>query len=134
MARSCSKQASWRRSSHNRGVANARQLVTWWGWAVSGFLVLVGMIGLFTENIGPLPTNRIPALGTNLGAGLVGFAFARFGRVDIFVLLVGIGMLVLAVLGFLSSTQPWLYAMLHMNIAESTSEAVSGVLSLVLWL
>ena len=112
----------------------ARQLLTWWAWAVAGFLVIVGAIGLFTEKIGPLPTNRIHALGTNLAAGLAGFAFARFGREDLYVLLVGIGMLVLAVLGFLPGTQPWLYRTLHMNLAESTFEAVSGVISLVLWL
>jgi len=101
---------------------------------VSGFLVLVGMIGLFTATIGPLPTTRVHALGTNLAAGLVGFGFARFGRVDVFVLLVGSGMLVLALLGFLPATQPWLYETMHMNIAESTFEAVSGVVSLTLWL
>ena len=115
-------------------MATPKQLVDWWGWAVSGFLVLVGMIGLFTENIGPLPTNRVHALGQNLVVGLIGFAFARFDAEDVFVLLVGIGMLVLAVLGFLPQTQAWLYATLHMNVAESTFEAVSGVISLSLWL
>jgi hypothetical protein len=115
-------------------VATPRQLVNWWGIAVSSFLVIVGMIGLFTENIGPLPTNRVHALGTNLAVGLIGFAFARFDAEDVFVLLVGIGMLVLALLGFLPQTQPWLYARLHMNLAESVFEAISGVVSLTLWL
>ena len=115
-------------------MASPKQLVTWWGWAVSGFLVLVGMIGLFTTKIGPLPTNRVHALGTNLAAGLVGFGFARFGRVDIFVLVAGIGMLVLAVLGFLPQTQPWLYDTMAMNLAESTFQAISGVISIALWL
>jgi len=115
-------------------VASPRQLVTWWAWIVSGFLVIVGMIGMFTENIGPLPTNRVHALGTNLAVGLVGFAFARFDAEELFVLLVGIGMLVLAVLGFLPATQPWLYETMHMDIAESTFEAISGVVSVTLWL
>jgi hypothetical protein len=115
-------------------VATPQQLVKWWGIAVSAFLVIVGMLGLFTESIGPLPTNRVHALGTNLAVGLVGFAFARFDAEDVFVLLVGIGMLVLAVLGFLPQTQPWLYTTLHMNRAESVFEAISGVVSLTLWL
>jgi hypothetical protein len=114
-------------------VASARQLVTWWGYLVSGFLVLVGMIGLFTENIGPLPTNRVHALGPNLVVGLIGFAFARFDAEDLYVLLVGIGMIALAVLGFLPQTQAWLYATLHMDMDESIFEAVSGVISLALW-
>jgi hypothetical protein len=114
-------------------VTTPRQLVTWWGYLVSAFLVIVGMIGLFTENIGPLPTNRIHALGTNLVVGLVGFAFARFDAIDVFVLLVGIGMLVLATLGFMPQTQEWLYATLNMDRAESVFEGVSGVISLALW-
>ena len=115
-------------------MATSKQLITWWGVIVSGFLVLVGMIGLFTEKIGPLPTNRVHAMGTNLVPGLIGFAFARFDAEDLFVLLVGIGMLVLAVLGFLPQTQGWLYTTLHMDTAESVFEAVSGVISLALWL
>jgi hypothetical protein len=114
-------------------VASARQLVTWWGYLVSAFLVIVGMLGLFTENIGPLPTNRVHAVGTNLVVGLIGFAFARFDAEDVFVLLVGIGMIVLAILGFLPQTQDWLYTTLHMDRAESIFEAVSGVISLALW-
>ena len=111
-----------------------QRLLQGWAWAVSGFLVIVGAIGLFTQKIGPLPTNRLHALGQNLGAGLVGFAFARFGREDIFVLLAGIGMIVLAVLGFLPATSGWLYRELNMDFAESVIEAVGGVISLVLWL
>lgn len=110
-----------------------RRVLAWWSWAVSGFLVAVGAIGLFTEHIGPLPTNRIHALGTNLGVGLVGFGFARFGREDAFVLLAGLGMLALAVLGFLPATSPWLYATLHMDRAESIFQVVGGVISLVIW-
>lgn len=104
-----------------------------WAWAVSAFLVLVGMIGLFTDQIGPLPTNRLHALGLNLGVGLVGFAFARFSREDVFVLLAGIGMIIMAVLGYLPGTGEHLYAWLHMNRAESAIELGTGVLSLGLW-
>jgi len=111
----------------------AQRQVAWWCWAVSGFLLLVGIVGLFTENIGPLPTNRLHALGLNLGVGLVGFAFARFSAERMFVLLVGIGMLVVALLGFLPATQGFLYTKLHMNTAESVFELVGGLVSLALW-
>jgi hypothetical protein len=111
----------------------ASRLVAWWCWGVSGFLILVGMIGVFTEQIGPLPTNRLHALGLNLGVGLVGFGFARFGAEALFVLAVGIGMIALALLGFLPATQPWLYTTLHMDTAESVIEMVSGLISLALW-
>ena len=50
-----------------------------------------------------------------------------------FVLLVGIGMLVLALLGFLPATQGVLYSKLHMNTAESVFELVGGLISLALW-
>jgi hypothetical protein len=96
-------------------------------------LILVGIAGLFTEKIGPLPTNHIHALALNFGVGLVGFAFARFNEERTFVLLVGIGMLVLALLGFLPATQTFLYTKLNMNTAESVFELVGGVVSLVLW-
>ncbi len=110
-----------------------RRVLAWWSWAVSGFLIVVGAIGLFTEHIGPLPTNRVHALGTNLGVGLVGFAFARFEREDLFVLLAGIGMIAMAALGFLPATQGWLYTTLHMDTAESVFELVSGAVSLAIW-
>ena len=100
---------------------------------MSAFLILVGIVGLFTENIGPLPTNRLHALGLNLGVGLVGFGFARFSEERMFVLLVGIGMLALALLGFIPATQAILYAKLHMNMAESVLELAGGVVSLALW-
>jgi hypothetical protein len=111
----------------------SRQVLQWWSWAVSGFLVIVGAIGLFTDQIGPLPTNRLHALGLNLGVGLAGFGFARFGREDLFVLLVGIGMLALATLGFVPATQDYLYRHFHMDTAESVFELASGVVSLALW-
>jgi hypothetical protein len=100
---------------------------------VSAFLVLGGAIGLFTDDIGPLPTNRIHAVGLNLGVGLVGFGFARFGAEPLFVLISGVGMIVLAMLGFLPATQTWLYTTLHMNTLESVFELVAGTISLVLW-
>jgi len=110
-----------------------RLVLAGWSYLVSTFLVVVGAIGMFTEQIGPLPTNRLHALGLNLGVGLVGFGFARFGREDVFVLLAGIGMIAVACLGFLPATQPWLYSTLHMDTFESVFELASGVVSLVLW-
>ena len=108
--------------------------LAWWCWIVSGFLVLGGVIGLFTDDIGPLPTNRIHAVGLNLGVGLVGFAFVRFGAEPLFVLLSGIGMVALATLGFLPATQTWLYTTLHMNRLESIFELVAGIVSLGLYI
>ena len=108
-------------------------MLVWWCWAVSAFLVLGGAIGLFTDDIGPLPTNRIHAVGLNLGVGLVGFGFARFGAEPLFVLISGVGMIILAMLGFLPATQTWLYTTLHMNTLESVFELVAGTISLVLW-
>jgi hypothetical protein len=113
--------------------ARASQLLVWWCWGVCGFLIIVGAIGFFTNDIGPLPTNRVHALALNLSVGLGGFGFARFGRESAFVLLVGIGMIVMATLGFLPATQTWLYTTLHMNTAESVIELVGGVISLGLW-
>ena len=112
---------------------SAQRQVAWWCWGVSTFLILVGVVGLFTENIGPLPTNRIHAVGLNLGVGLVGFGFVRFSEERMFVLLVGIGMLALALLGFIPATQGFLYTHLHMNTAESVLELAGGVVSLALW-
>ncbi len=110
-----------------------QRLVAWWCWAVCSFLLLVGLAGLFTEKIGPLPTNRLHALGLNLGVGLVGFGFARFSAERTFVLLVGIGMIALACLGFLPATQTLLYTKLNMNTAESIFELAGGLVSLALW-
>lgn len=110
-----------------------QRLVAWWCWAVSGFLILVGSVGMFTEKIGPLPTNRVHALGLNLGVGLLGFGFARFSAERLFVLLVGIAMIALALVGFLPATHDWLYTTLNMNRAESIFELAGGLVSLVLW-
>jgi hypothetical protein len=96
-------------------------------------LLLVGIAGLFTEKIGPLPTNRLHALGLNLGVGLLGFGFVRFSAERTFVLLVGIGMIALACLGFLPATQGFLYGKLNMNTAESIFELAGGLISLALW-
>ena len=92
-----------------------------------------GAIGLFTDDIGPLPTNRIHAVGLNLGVGLLGFGFARFGAEALFVLLCGLGMIALAIVGFLPATSTWLYTTLHMNRFESVFELVAGVISLALY-
>ena len=109
------------------------KLLVWWCWSVCAFLVLGGAIGLFTDDIGPLPTNRIHAVGLNLGVGLLGFGFARFGAEALFVVISGVGMVVLATLGFLPATHTWLYTTLHMNRLESVFELVAGTISLVLW-
>ena len=116
------------------GTSPPHKLVMAWCWLVSGFLVVAGAIGLFTEKIGPLPTNRIHAIGLNLGVGLVGFGFARFGAEALFVLVAGIGMIAVATLGFLPATSHWLYATLNMNRTESYFELVGGIVSLALWL
>jgi hypothetical protein len=109
------------------------KLIDWWAIAVSAFLVVGGAIGLFTDDIGPLPTNRIHALGLNLGVGLLGFGFARFGAEALFVLLSGLGMITLAMIGFLPATSTWLYTTLHMNRIESWFELIAGVVSLALY-
>lgn len=109
------------------------KLIDWWALAVSAFLVLGGAIGLFTDDIGPLPTNRIHAVGLNLGVGLLGFGFARFGAEALFVLISGIGMVALATLGFLPATSTWLYTTLHMNRFESWFELIAGVISLAIY-
>ena len=109
------------------------KLVMGWCWLVSGFLVVGGAIGLFTEQIGPLPTNHIHAIGLNLGVGLLGFGFVRFGAEALFVLIAGIGMIALAALGFLPATHHWLYLTLHMNRTESWFELAGGLVSLALW-
>jgi hypothetical protein len=110
-----------------------QKLVVIWAWTVASFLIVGGAIGLFTDDIGPLPTNRIHAVGLNLGVGLLGFGFARFGAEALFVLLSGLGMIVLAIIGFLPATSTWLYSTLHMNRFESVFELVAGVISLGLY-
>jgi hypothetical protein len=110
-----------------------QKLVVIWAWTVASFLIVGGAIGLFTDDIGPLPTNRIHAVGLNLGVGLLGFGFARFGAEALFVLLSGLGMIALAIIGFLPATSTWLYSTLHMNRFESVFELVAGVISLGLY-
>jgi hypothetical protein len=110
-----------------------QKLVVIWAWTVASFLIVGGAIGLFTDDIGPLPTNRIHAVGLNLGVGLLGFGFARFGAEALFVLLSGLGMITLAIIGFLPTTSTWLYSTLHMNRFESVFELVAGVISLGLY-
>lgn len=115
------------------GATRPHKLVIGWALLVSTFLVVVGAVGLFTEQIGPLPTNRVHAIGLNLGVGLAGFGFARFGAESAFVFLVGLGMLALAALGFFPATHHWLYVTLHMNRTESYFELAGGLVSLGLW-
>lgn len=110
-----------------------QRILVIWAWTVASFLVVGGAIGLFTDDIGPLPTNRIHAVGLNLGVGLLGFGFARFGAEALFVLLSGLGMITLAIVGFLPATSTWLYSTLHMNRIESVFELVCGVISLGLY-
>jgi hypothetical protein len=110
-----------------------QKLVVIWAWTVASFLIVGGAIGLFTDDIGPLPTNRIHAVGLNLGVGLLGFGFARFGAEALFVLVSGLGMIALAIVGFLPATSTWLYSTLHMNRFESVFELVAGVISLGLY-
>jgi hypothetical protein len=112
----------------------AQRLIVWWAWAVAAFLVVVGAIGIFTDDIGPLPTNRIHAVGLNLGVGLLGFGFVRFGAEALFTLVSGLGMVVLAILGFLPLTSTLLYTRLHMNRVESWFELIAGLISLALYL
>ena len=64
---------------------------------------------------------------------VVGGAIARFGAEALFVLLSGIGMLVLSFVGFLPATSEWLYTTLHMNRIESVFELVAGLISLALY-
>lgn len=115
------------------GAGVVQRLIVWWAWAVATFLVVVGAIGVFTDDIGPLPTNRIHAVGLNLGVGLLGFGFARFGAEALFTLVSGLGMVGLAILGFLPLTSNVLYTRLHMNRVESWFELIAGLLSLALY-
>ncbi|HEY0255758.1 MAG TPA: hypothetical protein VGC41_29720 [Kofleriaceae bacterium] len=108
------------------------KLIVWWAWAVSAFLVVVGAIGLFTDGIGPLPTNLVHA-PINLGVGLLGFGFARFGAEALFVLVSGLGMIALAVLGFVPASSAWIYTTLNSNRFESVFELVAGLISLALY-
>lgn len=113
-------------------VSRHKILITWC-WIVCVSLIAIGAIGLFSEKIGPLPTNRIHALALNLGLGFVGFAFMRFGEEKRFVLYAGVAMVALAVLGFLPATQPWLYTTFNLETESSYIELVSGLISLGTW-
>jgi len=104
-----------------------------WAWAVSGVLILFGVIGLFSHNIGPLPTNHLHALVLDLGVGFGGFAFARFSAEHTFVLISGIGMIAIAVLGFAPPTREWLYETFSLSDLSSWGQLATGVVSLALW-
>ncbi len=104
-----------------------------WAWAVSGVLILFGVIGLFSHNIGPLPTNHLHALVLDLGVGFGGFAFARFGAEQTFVLISGIGMIAIAALGFAPATRDWLYTTFNLSELSSWGQLATGIVSLALW-
>jgi hypothetical protein len=108
-------------------------LLKGWCWTVCVVLIVIGAIGLFSENIGPLPTNRIHGLVLNLGLGFVGFGFVRFGAERPFVLYSGIAMAALGILGFVPSVRPWLYETFHLETESSYIELSSGAISLVVW-
>ncbi|MEO8706493.1 MAG: alpha/beta hydrolase [Kofleriaceae bacterium] len=118
-----------------RASPNFREAVlAGWAWVVCAGLIALGAVGLFTESIGPLGTNRLHALILNLGVGFAGYAFARFHIEQVFVLVgatVGIG---LGILGFLPATQPWLYTTFNLDAWSSWSELVVGIVCLVMWL
>jgi pimeloyl-ACP methyl ester carboxylesterase len=117
-----------------RASANFREAVlAGWAWVVCAGLIALGAIGLFTDSIGPLGTNRLHALVLNLGIGFAGYAFARFHLEHLFVAasaVVGIG---LGLLGFLPATQPWLYATFNLDGWSSASELIVGLISLGLF-
>ena len=117
-----------RASNHYRGA-----ILAGWSWTVCAGLVLLGLIGLFTEQLGPVHTNQAHALALNLSVGLFGFAFARFALEPLFVLASGIGMVVVSVVGFMPSTQDWWYKTFNLNATSSWVELASGIISLVLW-
>ena len=108
-------------------------VLKYWCWIVCVALILIGAIGVFSNEIGPLPTNRVHALALNLGLGFVGFGFVRFGAERAFVLYSGIAMAALGIMGFIPSVRPWLYETFNLETASSYIELSAGVISLVVW-
>jgi hypothetical protein len=109
-------------------------IIAGWAWTVCAVLVVLGMAGLFTENIGPLGTNQTHALVLNLAVGLFGFAFARFELERVFVLVGGITMVVVSLAGFIPATQTWMYETFNLNATSSWAELASGIASFLIWL
>ena len=95
---------------------------------------MLGLIGLFTEELGFVRTNAAHALALNLGVGLLGFSFARFALEHVFVLVSGIGMIVFGAIGFYPPAQDWLAETFNLTTVSSTVELVTGVLSLLIWI
>jgi len=118
-----------RASKHYRGA-----ILAGWSWLVCGVLVVLGLIGLFTEELGPVRTNQVHALALNLSVGLLGFAFARFALEHLFVLASGIGMVTVSLIGFNPGSQDWMYRTFNLNATSSWVELASGAISLLLWL
>ena len=104
-----------------------------WCWIVCIVLIAIGAIGLFSNEIGPLPTNRVHALALNLGLGFVGFGFVRFGAERAFVLYAGVAMAALGIMGFIPAIRPWLYETFNLETASSYIELSAGIISLVVW-
>jgi len=118
-----------RESKHYR-----EAILAGWSWTVCAALVVLGLIGLFTEELGFVRTNAAHALALNLGVGLLGFSFARFALEHVFVLVSGIGMIVFGAIGFYPPAQDWLAETFNLTTVSSTVELVTGVLSLLIWI
>ncbi len=119
---------SRRDSKHYR-----ESILAGWSWTVCAALVVLGMIGLFTEELGFVHTNTTHALALNLGVGLLGFSFARFALEHLFVLVSGICMVALGATGFYPPAQAWLDQTLNIEPVSSTVQLATGVLSLVIY-
>lgn len=104
-----------------------------WAWTVCAALVVLGVIGLFTEELGFVRTNHAHAIVLNLGVGLLGFSFARFALEHLFVLVSGIAMVVFGALGFYAPVQTHLYEMFNLSSLSSTIQITTGVLSLLIY-
>lgn len=117
-----------RESKHYR-----ESILAGWSWTVCAALVLLGVIGLFTEELGFVRTNAAHALALNLGVGLVGFSFARFALEHLFVVVSGLGMIALGATGFYEPAQAWLAESFNITPISSTVQIVTGVVSLLIW-
>jgi hypothetical protein len=117
-----------RESENYRGA-----ILAGWSWLVCAGLVFLGLVGLFTDDLGPIQTNQVHALALNLSVGLLGFAFARFALEHVFLLAGGIGMVALSLLGFNPGTQEWMFTTFNVDAESSWVELVSGVVSLAVW-
>jgi pimeloyl-ACP methyl ester carboxylesterase len=119
----------FRHSKHYR-----EAMLAGWCWVVCTALVVLGLIGLFTEELGFVRTNAAHALALNLGVGFLGFSFARFALEHVFILVSGIGMIALGAIGFYEPAQAWLAETFSITQVSSTVELVTGIVSLLMWL